>query len=78
MKSLVIALSSISALLTIVGFACNPRKDKTNYRMAFQVLNEALIKHGNEDSSTAEIVCAIKIGERIIGRTYDVDEDTNT
>lgn len=74
----IVTLSSISAILTLMSFACNPSKYKTNYRAAFQVLNEALVentdKNGeikNGDDNRKAIVDAIKQGERYIGNTFD-------
>lgn len=78
-KEIVIALSSIAAILTIMSFACNPTKYMTNYRMAFEVLNDALIsntdKDGNfngTDEGWKEIIEAVKQGEKFIGRTYEL------
>ena len=40
----IIFFSSLAALLTLTGFACNPTKYMTNYRMAFQLLNQSCIR----------------------------------
>jgi len=75
----IIFFSSLAALLTLTGFACNPTKYMTNYRMAFQVLNQSLVENTDE---TGEVVGengfvlireAIIKGEEYIGKTFDVE-----
>lgn len=82
LNEIVIVLSSIAAVLTVMGFACNPTKYMTNYRMAFELLNDALVsntdKNGNfngTDEGWKEIVEAVKQGEKYIGKTYEVNTD---
>jgi len=41
--SAIIFLSSISAIFTLMGFACKPTKHMRCYRKAFQILNAALL-----------------------------------
>lgn len=48
---LIIVLSSISAFLSLSGFACNPRKYMIGYRKAFQELNQALVEHTDENGN---------------------------
>ena len=74
---LIILLSSLSAILTMMSFACDPSKYKTSYRTAFQTLNEALIAHTGQNGEFLEgpehriaVINAIKQGERYIGNTY--------
>ena len=74
----IIILSSVAAILTLTGFACNPNKYMTGYRLAFQVLNQALIENTNiegdfkDENSRTDVIKAIKQGEIFIGKTYDV------
>lgn len=74
----IIILSSVAAILTLTGFACNPNKYMTGYRLAFQVLNQALIENTNiegdfkDENSRTAVIKAIKQGEIFIGKTYDV------
>ena len=81
--SIIIILSSLAALLTLIGFACNPSKYMTNYRKAFDILNDALVTNTdadgqliNGDNGRNTIIEAIKQGEKYIGKTFDVDECT--
>lgn len=75
----IICFSSLAALLTLTGFACNPTKYMTNYRMAFQILNQALVENTDEnggvidENSFGKIRDAITKGEHYIGRTFDVN-----
>ena len=75
----IICFSSLAALLTLTGFACNPTKYMTNYRLAFQVLNQALVENTDENGRISnengfEIIRdAITKGEQYIGQTFDVD-----
>lgn len=77
--TLVIILSSIAATLTLTTFACNPGKYMSNYRSAFQILNEALVLNTDDSGMIntpdgCEIIQkAIITGEKYIGRTFDVD-----
>lgn len=78
--SAIILLSSISALLSLMSFSCNPGKYKTNYRIAYQILNAALVEHTDENGQIKEnpadrkaIVDAINLGEQYIGKTFDSD-----
>lgn len=78
--SAIIILSLTSALLTLVGFACNPTRYMLNYRIAFQILNNALVSNTNEKGEIIggaggyeAIHQAIIAGERYIGKTYEVD-----
>lgn len=74
----IILLSSFAAILTLTGFACNPNKYVSGYRLAFQVLNQALIENTNkegdfkDENSRTVVIKAIKQGEIFIGKTYDV------
>ena len=78
---LIILLSSISAILTLMSFACNPTKYKTNYRAAFQILNDALVENTHTDGriqtdkNRKAVINAIKQAERYIGNTYDTTLD---
>lgn len=73
----IIILSSLAALFTMVSYAVNPYEYMSNYRAAFQVLNEALMKNTDldgrfrDDSSRQEVINAISVGESYIGRTFD-------
>lgn len=78
-KTIIIVLSSIAAMLTVMGYACNPTRDMVNYRIAFEVLNDALISNTDKDgnliddqNSWGEIAKAIIQGEKYIGKTYNV------
>lgn len=78
--SAVIVWSSVAAILTLMSFACNPAKYKVNYRIAFQILNAALVENTDEsgefkDQQNARkaVVQAIIRGERYIGKTFDTD-----
>ena len=78
----IIALSSIAAVLTLMSFACNPGKYKTNYRIAFQILNAALIENTGDDGNFREngrtkVEKAIILGEQYIGKTFDTDATMN-
>lgn len=77
---IVIILSLLSALLTLVGFACNPTRYMLNYRAAFQILNDALIRNTDEEGRIIDdpagyeaIRSAIIEGERLIDKTYEVE-----
>lgn len=78
-KEWIIGLSSIAALLTLTGFACNPTRYMSNYRAAFHRLNEALIANTDDQGLVKgkegyiAIGNAINEGEMLIGRTYEVD-----
>lgn len=78
-ENVIIIVSSFAALLTLMGFACNPIKYMTNYRIAFQVLNTALVENTdakgnikNGEKGRKAIIDAIIRGEKYIGRTYAV------
>lgn len=78
--SAVIVWSSVAAILTLMSFACNPVKYKVNYRIAFQILNEALVENTddsgefmNQQNARKAVVQAIIRGERYIGKTFDTD-----
>ena len=78
-KSVVIALSTLAAMLTVMEYACNPGKYMSNYRMAFEMLNSALISNTDREGNFSggeqgwkEIGIAIERGEKYIGKTYDV------
>lgn len=79
-NNIIIVLSAIAAFLTLMGFACNPSKYMTNYRKAFDVLNDALISNTDVEGKLTSadghrgIVEAIKRAEKYISKTYDVDE----
>ncbi len=79
----IVFFSSLSAVLSLVGFACNPTKYMQGYRMAFQILNDALIsntdEYGNIKSKNGyeEIGDAIKQAERYIGTTFEVGKALN-
>lgn len=82
--NIIIILSSMAAILSVVGFACNPTKYMANYRMAFELLNGALISNTNKDGifsekeeAWKEVMDAIKLGEKYIGKTYDINLDFN-
>ena len=75
----IIIASAVAGLLTLMGFACNPSKYMTNYRIAFQILNAALIENTDENGNIKNteyarkaIIDAIIYGEKYIGKTYDV------
>lgn len=77
---LIIVLSSISAFLSLSGFACNPRKYMTGYRKAFQELNHALVEHTDESGRYRSlpkdrdaVMRAIQRGERYISETYELE-----
>lgn len=77
-ESSIIIASAIAGLLTLMGFACNPSKYMTNYRMAFQILNAALVENtdsegniNNNEYARKQIIDAIICGEKYIGKTYD-------
>lgn len=78
--SIIIILSSLAALLTLMGFACNPSKYMTNYRKAFDILNDALVSNTDaegqliKNDNRVAITDAIKRAEKYIGKTFDVDE----
>ena len=79
-RLLSIIFSSLAAILTLVGFACNPTKYMRGYRRAFQVLNAALVLHTDEHGNIKNtqngylaIQEAIIKGERFIGKTFEVD-----
>lgn len=84
----VIALSALSGILSLVGFVCNPTKYMRGYRIAYQILNEALVintdeygKARNGEESYRKIRKAISIAERYIGTTYEVgksDKEENS
>lgn len=85
----IIALSALSGILSMTGFACNPVKYMTNYRAAFQLLNEALVENTDEYGRLSNgpegrraIKRAIKKAEQYIGRTFEIDlepeEEKNT
>lgn len=76
----IIVLSSISAFLSMSGFACNPKKYMIGYRKAFQVLNYALLEHTDEHGKFRSlsrgrdaVIRAIQKGEVYISDTYEVD-----
>ena len=76
----IIALSALSGILSMTGFACNPVKYMTNYRAAFQLLNEALVENTDEygrlingSEGRRAITRAIKKAEQYIGRTFEID-----
>ncbi len=76
----IIVLSSLSGILSMTGFACNPVKYMTNYRAAFQLLNEALVDNTDEKGELIKnpegrkaITQAIKKAEQYIGRTFEID-----
>ena len=74
----IVLLSSVSALLTLTGFACSSGRTSTAYRHAFQILNRAVISNISIDGDTDEkgrdeIKKAMVIGENIVGKTYGVD-----
>lgn len=78
-KSVVIALSTLAAMLTVMEYACNPSKYMSNYRMVFEILNNALISNTDRNGNFSggeqgwkEIGMAIERGEKYIGKTYDV------
>lgn len=79
-KAIIVVLSSLAALLTLMSFACNPGKYMTNYRRAFDSLNDALVSHTdtegrltNEEQGRKAIIEAIMQGEKYIGRTFDIE-----
>ncbi|MCR5736123.1 MAG: hypothetical protein K6G64_00570 [Eubacterium sp.] len=81
-KILIIVFSSLAAIFTLIGFACNPTKYMREYRLAFQILNEALISYTDEEGKIKggkngyiAIGEAIKKGERYIGKTFEVDNN---
>lgn len=76
----IIVLSALSGILSMTGFACNPVKYMTNYRAAFQLLNEALVENTDEygrlingQEGRRAIKRAIKKAEQYIGRTFEID-----
>lgn len=80
----IVTLSSISAILTLMGFACSPMKYMKNYRTAFQILNSALVSNTDEkghfvgdDEAWKEIINAIIEGEKYIGKTFETEFDTS-
>ena len=75
--SLIILLSSIAAVFTLMGYACNPIGLMTNYRMAFEILNDALIASMNDKGEFSgkeedwnKIQEAITAGEKHIGNVF--------
>lgn len=82
--SAIILLSSLSAILSLMSFSCNPGKYKTNYRIAYQILNAALIEHTDENGEFKQgeehekaIAKALQVGEIYIGKTFDSDMNMN-
>ena len=78
--SAVIILSSLAAVLTLVSFAINPVRYIAKYRMAFQLLNAALVSSTDETGKIIDSIngvdkirAAIIKGELYIGKTYDVE-----
>lgn len=76
----IIILSAISAIFALTGFACASGQTSSSYRAAFQLLYSTIIanidKDGNvSDSGRQNIIRAMIIGERILGKTYGVDSD---
>ena len=78
---IVVGLSALSATLTLTGFACHPSVDMKNYRMAFELLNAALIsqteakgKFKNTEEAWKVITDAIVLGEKYIGKTCDTPD----
>ena len=76
----IIVFSSLSGILSMMGFACNPVKYMTNYRAAFQLLNEALVDNTDENGKLTNnsegrkaITQAIKKAEQYIGCTFEID-----
>ncbi|MBQ6432275.1 MAG: hypothetical protein IJJ99_10435 [Oscillospiraceae bacterium] len=78
--TLIIILSSVSALLTLTGFACNPSRYMKAYRYAYQILNEVLVEQTDskgqlidQKTSMKAIQKAIVQGEKHIGLSYDME-----
>jgi hypothetical protein len=78
----IILFSSMAAILTLMNFALNPTKYMSNYRLAFETLNAALVENTGKDGSLmygdvswAAIVNAIKQGETYISRTFDTGKN---
>lgn len=76
----VIILSSLSAVLTLTGFACNPSKHMTSYRCAYERLNAVLLRCSDMEGNIIDslenrkrIQHAIELGEKEIGKTYEVN-----
>lgn len=78
---LVVGLSALSAIMTLTGFACHPSVDMKNYRMAFELLNAALLsqtdsegRFNNTEEGWRIITDAIILGEKYIGKTCDAPD----
>lgn len=81
-KLSIIVFSSLSAVLTLTSFACNPTHYMRCYRKAYDVLNDALVTNTDEDGKQVngsegrkQITEAIKKGEEFIGKTYGVGDE---